>query len=154
MHGLNEGHIPRISLKIMLKLLLLIPEANELQHVQGYNCPDNKLHGANMGSIWVLSAPDGPHVSPMNFAIWVSAIVDLMLKLKCDLGIMTQQLLPCIKSTAPITTSHSTVNYLMLGICILFIPMERSVSLIVNELVRQISRKLARVFLRFAWQAH
>ena len=26
-------------------------------------------HGANMGPTWVLSAPDGPHVGPMNFAI-------------------------------------------------------------------------------------
>ena len=28
--------------------------------------PDNKVHGANMGPTWVLSAPDGPHVGPMN----------------------------------------------------------------------------------------
>ena len=34
------------------------------------NIPDNKVHGANMGSTWVLSAPDGPHVGPMNLAIW------------------------------------------------------------------------------------
>ena len=31
--------------------------------------PDNKGHGANMGPTWVLSAPDGPHVGPMNLAI-------------------------------------------------------------------------------------
>ena len=31
--------------------------------------PDNKDHGANMGPTWVLSAPDGPHVGPMNLAI-------------------------------------------------------------------------------------
>ena len=31
--------------------------------------PDSKVHGANMGPIWVLSAPDGPHVGPMNLAI-------------------------------------------------------------------------------------
>ena len=30
---------------------------------------DNKVHGANMGPTWVLSAPDGPHVCPMNLAI-------------------------------------------------------------------------------------
>ena len=30
--------------------------------------PDNKVHGANMGPTWVLSAPDGPHVGPMNVA--------------------------------------------------------------------------------------
>ena len=32
--------------------------------------PDSKVHGANMGPIWVLSAPGGPHVGPMNYAIW------------------------------------------------------------------------------------
>ena len=31
--------------------------------------PDSKIHGANMGLIWVLSAPDEPHVGPMNLAI-------------------------------------------------------------------------------------
>ena len=33
--------------------------------------PDSKVHGANMGPTWVLSAPDWPHVGPMNLAIWV-----------------------------------------------------------------------------------
>ena len=32
--------------------------------------PDSKINGANMGSTWVLSVPDGPHVGPMNLAIW------------------------------------------------------------------------------------
>ena len=31
--------------------------------------PDSKLHGANMGPTWVLSAPDGPRVGPMNLVI-------------------------------------------------------------------------------------
>ena len=30
---------------------------------------DSKVHGANMGPTWVLSASDGPHVGPMNLAI-------------------------------------------------------------------------------------
>ena len=30
---------------------------------------DSKVHGANMGLTWVLSAPDVPHVGPMNLAI-------------------------------------------------------------------------------------
>ena len=30
---------------------------------------DSKVNGANMGPTWVLSAPDGPHVGPMNAAI-------------------------------------------------------------------------------------
>ena len=32
--------------------------------------PDSKIHGANMGPTWVLSAPDGPHVGPTNLALW------------------------------------------------------------------------------------
>ena len=31
--------------------------------------PDSKVHGADMGPSWVLSAPDGPHVGPMSLAI-------------------------------------------------------------------------------------
>ena len=33
--------------------------------------PDSKVHGANMGPIWGRQDPSGPHVGPMNFAIWV-----------------------------------------------------------------------------------
>ena len=33
--------------------------------------PDSKVHGANMGPTWVLSAPDGPHVGPRNLAFRV-----------------------------------------------------------------------------------
>ena len=35
-----------------------------------YNA-DSKVHGANMRPTWLLSAPDGPHVGPMNLAIRV-----------------------------------------------------------------------------------
>ena len=31
--------------------------------------PDSKVNWANMGPTWVLSAPDGPHVGPMNLVI-------------------------------------------------------------------------------------
>ena len=31
--------------------------------------PYSKVHGVNMGPTWVLSAPDGPRVGPMNLAI-------------------------------------------------------------------------------------
>ena len=33
--------------------------------------PDSKVHWANMGPIWGRQDPGGPHVGPMNFAIWV-----------------------------------------------------------------------------------
>ena len=33
------------------------------------NVQNSKVHGANMGPTWVLSAPDGPHAGPMNLGI-------------------------------------------------------------------------------------
>ena len=33
--------------------------------------PDSMVHWANMGSIWSRQDPGGPHVGPMNLAIWV-----------------------------------------------------------------------------------
>ena len=34
------------------------------------NIPVSKVHGANMGPIWDRQDPCGPHVGPVNFAIW------------------------------------------------------------------------------------
>ena len=45
---------------------------NKLNHVNK-NCPDSKVHGANIGPIWGRQDPGGPHVGPMNFAIWDNA---------------------------------------------------------------------------------
>ena len=33
------------------------------------NNPDSKVHGTNIGPTWVLAAPDGPHVGPMNLTV-------------------------------------------------------------------------------------
>ena len=35
-----------------------------------WDYPDSKVHGANVGPTWGRQDPDGPHVGPMNFAIW------------------------------------------------------------------------------------
>ena len=35
-----------------------------------HNNPDGKVHGANLELIWGRQDPGGPHVGPMNFAIW------------------------------------------------------------------------------------
>ena len=32
--------------------------------------PDSKVYGAHMGPLWGRQDPGGPHVGPMNFAIW------------------------------------------------------------------------------------
>ena len=62
-----------------LKLWQLNPKTIILQ----MHCiPDNKVHEANMGPTWVLSAPDGPHVGPINLAIRnVSEMIRLGIKL-------------------------------------------------------------------------
>ena len=46
---------------------------SQYQDFRLYNktSPDSKVHGANMGPTRVQSAPDGPHVGPMNLAIRV-----------------------------------------------------------------------------------
>ena len=39
--------------------------------------PDSKVHGANMGPTWVLLSPGGPHVGPMNLAIWDQGAISI-----------------------------------------------------------------------------
>ena len=39
------------------------------------NTPESKVHGANMGPIWGRQDPGGPHVGPMNFAIWDTSLL-------------------------------------------------------------------------------
>ena len=39
-------------------------------HKQQTAIPDSKVHGANIGPIWGRQDPGGPHVGPMNLAIW------------------------------------------------------------------------------------
>ena len=52
--------------------------------VPGTTVPDSKVHGANMGPIWGWQDPGGPHVGPMNLAIWggnwISMVVHDVLK--------------------------------------------------------------------------
>ena len=42
--------------------------------------PDSKVQGVNMGTTWVLPAPDGPHVGPMNLSIRECLYVSLSIK--------------------------------------------------------------------------
>ena len=50
---------------------------NKLAHSEICLCcnyPDSKVHGANTGPNWVLSAPDGPHVGPMKLLSGYSCV--------------------------------------------------------------------------------
>ena len=42
--------------------------------------PDSKVHGANMMPIWGWQDPGGPHVGPMNFAIWNYSLCRIAIK--------------------------------------------------------------------------
>ena len=46
-------------------------ETSVSDEVSSYSQYPSKVHVANMGPTWVLSAPGGPHVGPMNLAISV-----------------------------------------------------------------------------------
>ena len=49
--------------------IALIPMQSHWVMGENNNTPDSKVHGANMGSTWVLSAPYGPRVGPMTLPI-------------------------------------------------------------------------------------
>ena len=80
-HGANMGptwvlsapggpYVGPMNLAIRLYLYLVLKELlwRILLHCIDSDS-DSKVHGANMGPTWVLSAPDGPHVGPMYLAI-------------------------------------------------------------------------------------
>ena len=47
-----------------------ICDMDTLTTFHSYQCPDTKVHGANMGPIWGRQDPGGPHVGPMNLDVW------------------------------------------------------------------------------------
>ena len=51
------------------------PQELSTRHALCHSFPDSKDHGANMGPTWVLSAPGGPCVGPMNLAIRVGTVL-------------------------------------------------------------------------------
>ena len=56
---------------VNLKPAALVLQSLAKQHTSEF--PDSKVHGANMGPIWGLQDPGGPHVGSMNLAICVDA---------------------------------------------------------------------------------
>ena len=49
-----------------------------LSKIISLRIPDSKIHGTNMGPIWGRQDPGGPHVGPMNFAIWDSLYMTMV----------------------------------------------------------------------------
>ena len=55
--------------------LNVCPNASEatLNNVWVETYPNSKLHWSDMGPIWGRQDPGGPHVGPINLAIWVTS---------------------------------------------------------------------------------
>ena len=66
--------------------------------LDGYT-PDSKVHGADMGPFWGRQDPDGPHIGPMNFAIWVQyrqlkpGVLFMINTLYCLIGVLNKKYL-------------------------------------------------------------
>ena len=61
-----------------------------------YAFSDSKVHGANMGPILGRQVPGGPHVGPMNFAIWVVFLIAVLYTTLNRIVTATE----CIENTA------------------------------------------------------
>ena len=79
-HNKTHGMLSSISITIYMwdAVYMQTQKASKVPRIGGIedimwhiaaNSQDNKVHGANMGPTWVLSAPYGPHVGPTNLAI-------------------------------------------------------------------------------------
>ena len=91
--------------------------------------PDSKVPGANMGPIWGRQGPSGPHVGPMNFAIWVYGTADsIASKGYCKrkfilnlhfINFFISKLccMPVIVMTNHGSCSHKTFAYILIYMC-------------------------------------
>ena len=66
--GFNTSNVHSIcSWSDCVISILHIPRNMQMVHSSS---PDSKVYGANMGPTWARQDPGGPHVIPMNLAIW------------------------------------------------------------------------------------
>ena len=72
-HLASKGHSVTRGDSFSCQMLMSLAKQNEIY-------PDSKVHGANIGPIWGRQDPGGPHVGPVNFAIWES-----LWKVKCEI---------------------------------------------------------------------
>ena len=74
---LNHGGL---AIHIYTPLSLVIIGSVMTGHLIGVKplLPDSEVYGANMGPIWGRQDPGGPHVGPMNLAIWACINANLL----------------------------------------------------------------------------
>ena len=69
----NEAHVSALCFpKLLIAAMSCISSRQHTIDDATDISPDSKDHGTNMGPTWVLSAPDRPHVGPLNLAIRVT----------------------------------------------------------------------------------
>ena len=68
-HAIFDQISPQYLKQFDFSIWAQMPEPTIIIIFVWRNNPDTKIRGANMGPTWVLSAPEGPHVGPMNLAI-------------------------------------------------------------------------------------
>ena len=81
-----------------------------------HNYPDNKVHEANMGPTWVLSAPDGPHAGPMNIAIRVYAFSPVVPSDGTKFPMNTSR--EMVNAFLHICCTETEFSFVSIGICI------------------------------------
>ena len=77
--------------------------------VLGEVIPDSKVLGANMVPTWVLSAPDGPHVGPRNFAIGDITVVHIIFAVSYFLKTKAHKGLNSARGKPELALSQSTM---------------------------------------------
>ena len=95
----------QISYRILV-VLFVIQYTHENIECTDSNIPDSRDHGAKLGPTWVMSAPDGPHVRPMNLA---TKVYDLLLS---ESGRMINLYFHC-RLYRPYTRCNITHRYTM-----------------------------------------
>ena len=72
MHGYNDYMMKwtRRCAKHRVMIKMIIHTYVNFCMTNSSKDPDSKVHGANMRPSWGRQDPDGPHVGPMNFALW------------------------------------------------------------------------------------
>ena len=83
-HHMRSGRPKSTATRLFV---LLLTQADDKEHIQAHftgpslwvwGAPDSKVHGAILRPIWGRQDPDGPHVGPMNFAVWAGVRVDIV----------------------------------------------------------------------------
>ena len=73
--------------------------------------PNRKVHGVNMRPIWDWQGPGGPHVDPMNLAIWVIIKIPERQKMINWNNVVVDMLIHYLKKNIDIQQNYNFLKY-------------------------------------------